>query len=353
MNIYSISKEFNSEMLHSKIEFSKKTGALASKSNSSIKTGKCIYCLKEIKKCCNSHSIPYSFLSNIADNGYLYTHFKLINLPLLKNETGLNESGTFYIICRDCDSKIFSDYENKDNYKTVPTQKMLAQIALKNFLKSVYQRTFEVALQKGIESEINVDLSQIINSKDIDLNENIAGFKKSKKANEKTNSNEYYLIFHTNLSYVVPIAFQHKITIAIDLEGIVVNNLYSQTGKMQVLHLCVFPFENTSSIILFMDKTHKNHKEFIQQFNELNKDDKLALLNYIIFLYSEDYYLSPKINETIVNNEALKLVCGSTGVCLSHPSITNIDRINALNKNYSLSKFKLIPNLLSKEYRLR
>ncbi|MBG2856447.1 hypothetical protein I4580_16950 [Proteus mirabilis] len=353
MNIHSISKKFYSEMLHSKIDFSKKIGMLASKSKSNIKTGKCIYCLEKTNKYCNSHSIPYSFLGNIADNGHLYTHSKLIDLPLLKNETGLNESGTFYIICRSCDSKIFSDYEKKDNYKSIPTQKMLAQIALKNFLKSVYQRMYEIDLQKSIEKENCIDFNKDINLKNIDLKENIAGFKKSKKANEKINSNEYYLIFYTNLNYVVPIAFQHKITIAIDLEGIVVNNLYSQTGKMQVLHLCVFPFENTSSIILFMDKTHKNHNAFIKQFNKLNESDKLSLLNYIIFLYSEDYYISPKIDNTIINDEILKLVCGDIGISFARLSDKNIDRINRLKKIYSLSKFRRIPNLLSEKYKLR
>ena len=37
----------------------------------------------------------------------------------------------------DCDNKLFSDYENPDNYSGKPTEKMVAQMALKDALKSI------------------------------------------------------------------------------------------------------------------------------------------------------------------------------------------------------------------------
>lgn len=49
----------------------------------------------------------------------------------MDTENGVNKAGTFHLICNDCDSKIFSDYENPDNYSNQPTQKMIAQMALK------------------------------------------------------------------------------------------------------------------------------------------------------------------------------------------------------------------------------
>ena len=37
----------------------------------------------------------------------------ILNIPLLKDDKGINEAGTFHLICRDCDSKIFQDYETQ------------------------------------------------------------------------------------------------------------------------------------------------------------------------------------------------------------------------------------------------
>ena len=64
----------------------------------------------------------------------------------MDTENGVNKAGTFHLICNDCDSKIFSDYENPDNYSNQPTPKMIAQMALKNSLKSISKRLFEIEL---------------------------------------------------------------------------------------------------------------------------------------------------------------------------------------------------------------
>lgn len=42
----------------------------------------------------------------------------LVDNPLMDTEKGVEEAGTFHLICNECDSKIFSDYENPDNYTT-------------------------------------------------------------------------------------------------------------------------------------------------------------------------------------------------------------------------------------------
>lgn len=50
------------------------------------------------------------------------------------------------MICNDCDSKIFSDYENPDNYITQPTPKMITQMALKDSLKLISKRLMEIEI---------------------------------------------------------------------------------------------------------------------------------------------------------------------------------------------------------------
>lgn len=80
------------------------------------KPEKCILCGKEQTSFCNSHSVPKMVLKNIAKAGKLYHANKLIEIPVVDKEKGISNSGTFYFICWDCDSKLFQEYENVDAF---------------------------------------------------------------------------------------------------------------------------------------------------------------------------------------------------------------------------------------------
>jgi hypothetical protein len=349
LNLFSISESQKEEMLEGKVEFSKTISQISSASRKSSKNDKCLYCGEHTTSYCNSHSIPASFLKNIAEEGKLLTQAGLIDLPLLKPSSGVNQAGTFYIICRDCDSKIFTDYENKSNYDGEVTQKILAQIVMKNYLKTISQRAFEISFHEHMGEDAGIDFSSINNIKDIDLKENVRGFNRAKKVDAKCVQEEYHLFFYEKLNYVVPIAFQHQLTLAVDVEGNVVNNLYNHDTKykMQHLHLAVFPLEETSVVMMFIDKNNARYRQFIRQFIRLPLEDKLALVNYMIFLYSEDFFLSPSLGEDVVNDEDLKLVSGSMGIAMVGRESSVID---ALKQNFDLSGFKGIPNLISSEH---
>lgn len=351
LNLSDISETEKDEMLKSKIEFSKKMSPIAAASRKSVKTGKCLYCSQETSSYCNSHSIPASFLKNIAQDGKLCTQSGLIDLPLLKSDVGVNQAGTFLIICRECDGKIFKEYENKDNYESTPTQKMLAQIAMKNHLKTISQRAYEISFHENIGKEHDLDFSKVNQIKDIDLQENMRGFKRAKKVDLKCVQDEYYLFFYEKLNYVVPIAYQHQIALAVDLDGGVVNNLYNHdhSYKMQLAHIAIFPLEDSSVVMMFIDSKDRRYRQFIKQFNSLPSEDKLEVINYIVFLYSEDFYLSKDIKEDVMHNEALKKVSGMTGYEIIDKSQSVVE---TLKKNYDLSNVKGIPNLLSEKHKV-
>ncbi len=174
----------NKIMNKNKIEYKKQFGKLLAKSRRDSKLSECYYCGSPCSSFCNSHSIPAFCLKNIAVNGDVFYSNKLVNLPLLDYEKGVNDSGTFHLICRECDSKIFSDYENPDNYQDKPTPKMLAQIAMKDYLKSISKRLFELSLYDNINSELGMpkgryEQQQAVNS--MDLQEYIDGFKRAKR----------------------------------------------------------------------------------------------------------------------------------------------------------------------------
>ncbi|EJL6601033.1 hypothetical protein NMS35_003481, partial [Vibrio cholerae] len=181
--------------------------------------------------------------------------------------------------------------------------------------------------------------------------ENIRGFERAKKVDLKCIQDEYYLFFYEKLNYVVPIAFQHKIAMAVDLEGNVVNNLYNHDPKYKIqhLHLVVFPLEETSVVMMFIDRKDTRYHQFIRQFNRLSTEHKLALSNYIIFLYSEDFFLSTSIDERILRDDTLKLVSGSIGIGKNNTTRSLMDD---LKENYSLSGFIKIPNFLSPDFSL-
>ena len=94
--------DFNSD-----INERKKYNKYTKKARDLVKDSKCLYCNKEVSSFCNSHSIPEFCLRNIAEDGKVMTLNTFINIPFNKKEKGIGEAGTFQIICRDCDSKIF------------------------------------------------------------------------------------------------------------------------------------------------------------------------------------------------------------------------------------------------------
>lgn len=105
------------EILNSNhIGYKKEINKVLSEARKVSKSEKCMYCSKETTSFCNSHSIPAFCLRNIAINGELLYSNKLVNFPLMDFEKAINKAGTFQIICRECDSKIFQEYEEPKNY---------------------------------------------------------------------------------------------------------------------------------------------------------------------------------------------------------------------------------------------
>lgn len=339
------------------IEFNKLFSQLASKSRKDSKPPHCLYCQQAHNKFCNSHSVPASFLRNIAVDGKVYTTNKIIDLPLSDKEKGVGNSGTFQVICRKCDSEIFKEYENQLNYAEVPTDKMIAQIALKNHLRSISKRRFEIALYNNIKKEIggkaykdhfaDVYCNEMLRVSNLDLSEYMRDFTYAKKIIERKWLNEHYLFYHEKLDYIVPIAFQGEICLYFDFNGNVINDIYnkSKSYQLQTVHIAIFPMEPHSVIMMFIKKGNNRFRQFYKQFNALELDEKLSTINFIIFSYSEDVFMCKEIHDTFIENENLKKVTGLTSIQLSETEITNNDN---LKEEYSLTRRNQIPNLLLK-----
>lgn len=338
------------------IEYKKKSNRFLSKAKKEAKLEKCFYCGKEKSSFCNSHSIPAFCLKNIATDGYLFYSNKLTKIPLLNDEKGVNQAGTFQIICRECDSKIFQDYENPDNYNKKPTPKMLAQICMKNNLKKISKRLNEYSLYDILaKEEPYIDgIREVMQEvQKMDLKEDIQDFKKAKRLSKKDWDGEYYLFYYEKLNYVVPIAFQSSIALVTDLDGNIINDIYcsKEEHRIEDLQICIFPLKESSIIMMFIDSKNKRYRKFYKQFNKLSPEDKLALVNYIVFLYSEDIFFSKKISDQVLENSNLINTSQQTSVFVTIDK--SINAIEESKKIYDLSKRNDIPNLLSEKYKLK
>lgn len=137
------------------IEVRKRMKKLLSEARNAAKPSKCILCGEEQTSFCNSHSVPQLSLRNIADNGKVLHASALMGIDVVDSEKGVKNSGTFYFICNSCDGRFFQDYENEQNLKLRPSDKMLAEIAVKDFLLQLSKRTQEEELHKELQRQFS------------------------------------------------------------------------------------------------------------------------------------------------------------------------------------------------------
>ena len=89
---------------------------------------------------------------------------------------------------------------------------------------------------------------------------------------------------------------------------------------------------------------------FKQGLNKLPLEEQLSAINYIIFSYSENVYISKSIDDSVLKNEHFIAACQKSSIATANRPFGNA--LNAAIAEFSLSKRNEIPNLLSEEFRL-
>lgn len=338
-----------------KIFLKKEISNLLKEAKANAKISRCMICGKNVEGFCKSHFVPQFCLKHIGTRGTVLYYNTLINCPVLKEYNGIGEAGVFYNICNDCDNTLFQDYENPQNLLQPPTSKMLAEIALKNYLKLLYKNRIEHEIYKLCIAKFPIPLNfilpeNIFDINHLDYNKYSVGFEKAKRLSHKAENNGYYLIDYKLLNYRAPLTFQGAITLVADLAGQVVNDVYNFNPKYKPseLHIAVFPLEEKTAVIMFMDDGAKKFKNFIKQFKNLPFDDQLWVICYLILLYSEDFFFSESICK-MKELDILKYISGKTPLVLHS---RNEDILKGALEEFDLSKMKQVPNLLSREYAL-
>lgn len=314
----------------------------------------CNYCGENVSALCKSHFVPKYCLKNIASKGEVNTINSLVHLPTNRDSAGVKNAGTFQLICRKCDGRIFQDYENPQNFDRKPTQVMMAQIAMKNYLKYLSKRHLEKEMYQ-MACEKDPYLPRSGGFEDIccmDISWYNQQFELAKMRSLEMDSGKYHLYYFTKVDYVVPIAFQSGIVCLFDFESKIINDIYNFSSLIWELHVCIFPLDGSSIVMIFVDNAGmRRYTDFFRKFKKLSEIDKLALINYMIFLYSEDMYLSPKIPNEVWNNKKLIEVAGrSLG---AYSDINKVKITQGIADSFDLNKYNEIPNLLSSEYQIQ
>lgn len=336
-----------------KIAVRKKINAMLSEARKNAKPQTCILCGKNQTSFCNSHSVPQMSLKEIADNGKLLHASSLIgfDFEIVDLEDGINRSGTFNYICKTCDGTFFQDYEDPSNIENYPTDKMLAEIAVKNMLLQISKRAVEKQLIPIQQRELNAfsNPQDGIDLKELDMNEYLAELSLHKNIADTNETGCYQILFWDVLPYIVPIAMQSAIAMTKDMCGNQINDIYDfrETTRMQYLHLVILPLDKKSIVLAFYHKRDKLYRNLRHQFNSTSKANILKFLNYIVFEYTENYFISKTVQEEIKTNKALQnLSRENNGL----PEMGMLGLSNMFGQGYTPVSPDEIPNFLAPEW---
>lgn len=333
------------------VDIRKKMNRLLSEARNNAKPDICILCGKPQTSFCNSHSVPQLALRNIADNGMILQASLLMGIEVVDIEKGVNSSGTFHYICNDCDGTFFQDYENEQNLKSFPTDKMLAEIAVKNILLQLSKRGQEKKLYRELQKQFGAytNLENLEEIKELDIRDYEEELQFHKNIVDNDILGGYQILYWSVLLYKVPIATQSAIALSKDLEGNEINNIFdmSESVRMQFMHLAILPLKKESVVLAFYHKRDKLYRKLRHQINSLPEQKVLKFLNYIIFAYTENYFISKTIQSVIeLNDKLTELGRENSG----YPNLGFLEPNNFFGIGYQPIGMDEIPNFLSHDW---
>ena len=322
----------------------------------------CQICRKVNIKFCNSHTIPRFILKNIAENGRLYNTQILKEIPLIQQENGIGNTQIFKSICSECDSKIFHEYETPENWLRIPNDNMLSQIALKCHLYYQYKltrdlKTIEYSNKMFSEShKLKINKSPFYDiSKTWKMDKKYHVRMVQKIYNDICQRKFLYnLGYYKKLPYVIPIVFQGTFAIYFDLINRKLNNPFSsKINGLSNVYLCLYPFQDSSIIVIFYEKNNTKYDKFFNDLNKLDLDEQLSIINFLIFAYSEDIFISKNIDKRILEDKNLQDIAFIQPIIYSSQRDINKSlksRLEAFKVGYNINNHKNCPNLLSENF---
>ncbi len=111
------------------------------------------------------------------------------------------------------------------------------------------------------------------------------------------------------------------------------------------MHICIFPLMNGQSVILaFYHKKDKLYKKLRHQFNSNSYEKGLAFINYLVFAYTENYFIYKKVESKLNSSHKLKQLSLEQN---EKPNLGMLGSFNCYGNYYKPVGVEEIPNLLS------
>ena len=316
----------------------------------------CLICGKACSSFCRSHSIPDFVLRNIDEDGYVSAPRQADSLEPNKS-TGVLAAGVFFNICEDCDSKFFQRYEEESAFDGSPSDEMLTAMAVKNCLKTIYQRTVDRE-ENAIYSE-RIESPKLISNGEVsapeqDIKEFQMELQYALQPKNTSQNEKYHLCYYKKLDYVVPFATQFAMAMLVDLEGNTIHDLYSGSSsyRMEHLHVAVFPFKQSSVVLLFTKNGETKHRRFIRQLKKLEEQDQLSAINFLVFSGADNVFVQKSCYERMSKNPIFMEACR-----LTYALDTNVEKpklgLHVAQRAHNFKKRYALPNLLSPQYALK
>lgn len=233
-----------------------------------------------------------------------------------------------------------------------PSDKLLSEIALKNSLLQLSKRKIEVEIFKELKQIGSFSSCDTLEkTKLIDVKEYTKEIQRYKRIIDSDAKGRFEIIFWKLLPYRTPLAVQTEFALNKDLKNNIINDVfdYSESVRMQNMHLCVFPLENATAIIAFYHKRDYKYLSIQKQIAKLKEDAVLRYLNWLVFKYSENYFFSPSVKTLIENDNNLQRLSQDNNG-LSSLGIGKNFELFGDKKSVSMHD---IPNLLSQEYAIK
>ena len=316
----------------------------------------CELCGKQVDEFCNSHSVPKMILREIQDQGWVLNAQSVIGWEKLDIKDRINNSGTFHLICKECDNSYFKTYENKEKLFNKPTDLVMAEIALKNSLYQLEDTRTEIEYYHIMQRKAPDDrfIPARLNVLDYDLrtfSENTAFYQ---QLIDSKDTGGFQVLYWNLLPYKVPIAAQTHVPLGNDMLGGMVNDNYDYNTELtQSMHIAIYPTQKQSVVLAFYHKRDRNYRKLRHQFNTVPSVRRLQFLNYILFQYTSNYYFSKSVEKIIdENSELKKLGREDNGTPNLGSGIRTWEDLKIARALYKPPRIETIPNFLSPELAL-
>ncbi len=331
---------------------------LFQKAEKNAKPERCPICGREAPKLCISHTIPRYCLKEIAFEGKLLTSAAIMGGNIIDNEVGIGKAVTFRRVCGKCDSEYFKLYETPGVLLDPPGSQAMGQIAAKNLLRDISKAKMEIGLKGALGEATLPEFNSLADVRSADVAEDEKALKTALRVGRTPrSSNAFHLVLHMVLPYTVPFAFQQMINPIADFKGGAINHTLNQSPNYRIepLHICVLPTKGNTVVLMFRSEAAKRYRVFEKQLNALSEAERLQGIVKLIFAYSEDVLISPKIDSSALEDRNLARLARMNSVYQgfgeTHDACNRTAATAAL-REYAIDNLPSPPNLLSRKYAL-